>query len=119
MGSRWHQGRLSETDVRIDFSIDGGLAAFPGLAKPVTIECDALPVAERTALRDLVDRAGLFEQRARASAHAPPDARRYTIAGDDGGRCGRVTVAEPIADPALRDLVATLRTHARAVRAKR
>lgn len=105
--------------MRIDFSIDGGLAAFPGLARPVTIECDALPAIERSALRDLVDRAGLLTQHAPVSAQAHPDARRYTIAVDDGGRCSRVTVAEPIADPALRDLVATLRTHAQAVRAKR
>ena len=105
--------------MRIDFSIDGGLAAFPGLAKPVTIECDALPVAERMTLRDLVDRAGLLTRPLPEAARTKPDARRYTIAVDDGGRCSRVTVAEPILDPALRDLVATLRTHAQALRVKR
>lgn len=106
--------------MRIDFSIDGGFAAFPGLTQPVTIECDALPAAERTALRDLVDRAGVLTRPAPVSTLVQhPDARRYTISVDDGGRCGSVTVAEPIADPALRDLVATLRTHAHAGRARR
>ena len=39
--------------MRIDFSIDGGFAAFPGLTQPVTIECDALPAAEDVVVGDL------------------------------------------------------------------
>jgi hypothetical protein len=105
--------------VRIDFRIEGGLAAFPGLARPVTIHCDALPPDESAHVRDLVQRADFFarpDQKTRADV---PDARAYTIAIDDGPRCRTVTVREPIADPALRDLVDTLRDKAMAVRRAR
>jgi len=40
--------------MRIDFRMDGGIAAFPGLAKPVSIDCEALPPADTARLRTLV-----------------------------------------------------------------
>jgi hypothetical protein len=48
-----------------------------------------------------------------------PDARVYTIAVDDGAQCRTVTVPEPIADPALRELVDELAQHAAAARRAR
>lgn len=103
--------------MRIDFRVDGGLAAFPGLARPVSIHCDALPVHEGERLRDLVRRADFFALPPRDDSRAgAPDARVYTIAIDDGSRCRRLTLREPIADPALRDLVAELRDRAAAAR---
>lgn len=105
--------------MRIDFRIDGGLAAFPGLAKPVTIHCDALPPAENAHVRDLVQRANFFALPADDAQSHAPDARAYTIAIDDGARCRTVTLSEPIADPALRDLVGTLRDKALAARRAR
>ncbi|MEO9135209.1 MAG: protealysin inhibitor emfourin [Casimicrobiaceae bacterium] len=96
--------------MRIDFRVDGGLAAFPGLAKPVTIHCDALPPHQNERLRDLVRRADFFALPPQADPQAGgPDTRAYTIAIDDGAQCKTVTVREPIADPALRALVAELR----------
>ncbi|HXR55753.1 MAG TPA: protealysin inhibitor emfourin [Casimicrobiaceae bacterium] len=105
--------------MRIDFRSDGGLAAFPALAAPVTIHCDALPPAENARIHDLVRRADFFALPARPKESPMPDARTYTIAVDDGARCNTVTVREPIADPALRDLVATLRDKALAARRTR
>lgn len=106
--------------MRIDFHIDGGLAAFPGLAKPVSIHCDALPAHENERLRDLVRRADFFALPPQDDSHAGlPDTRAYTIAIDDGSRRRTVTVREPIADPALRDLVAELRDRAVAARRAR
>jgi Emfourin len=106
--------------MRIDFRVDGGLAAFPGLAKPVTIHCDALPAGENAHIRDLVRRADFFT-RPEQDQRAPqlPDTRSYTIAIDDGPRCRTVTLREPIADPSLRDLVDTLHDKALAVRRTR
>jgi hypothetical protein len=102
--------------MRIDFRAEGGLGAFPGLTQPVTIQCDALPADERARVRDLVRRADFFAMPAMAGRPATPDARSYTIAIDDAGRSRTVTVREPIADPALRDLVAELRDKAMAER---
>jgi len=104
--------------MRIDFQVEGGIAAFPGLAKPVSIDCERLPAAVTARLRDLVRQADFFALQSASTAPAAPDARRYTIAVDDGGRCGTVTVTEPIEDPALRDLVAELRIHARQARSR-
>ena len=109
----------SDARMRIDFRMDGGLAAFPGLAKPVSIACDALPPAQAARLRSLVERADFFALSRKPHKAVAPDARAYTIAIDDGGKCRTVTVAEPIADDALRDLVAELRSHADAQRGQR
>lgn len=97
--------------MRIEFRVDGGLAAFPGLAKPVSIDCSALPAPAGERLRDLVHRARLFALPAEQGA-ALPDARAYTIAVDDDSRCRTVTVREPITDPALQELIAELEHHA-------
>jgi emfourin len=99
--------------VRIHFRMDGGLAAFPGLARPVTIDCDALPPSGTAHWRALLHRADFFALPERADSARLPDARSYTIGVDDGAQCRTVTVSEPIANPALRDLVDALRTHAR------
>ena len=105
--------------MRIDFRMDGGLAAFPGLAKPVSIDCEMLPPAQTARLRALVDRADFFALSRKPHTAALPDARAYTIAVDDGGQCRTLTVTEPIADGALRELVAELRAHADAQRGRR
>ena len=102
--------------MRIDFQVEGGIAAFPGLAKPVSIDCEQLPAETTARLRELVRQADFFALPRDSRAPTSPDARRYTIAVDDGKRCGTVTVTEPIQDPALRDLVTELRMHARQAR---
>ena len=102
--------------MRIDFRMDGGIAAFPGLAKPISIDCDALPAGETARLRTLVERAGIFGAPHEQKASSSPDGRAYTIAVDDGGACRTLTVTEPIANEALRALVAELRAHADAQR---
>jgi hypothetical protein len=105
--------------MRIDFRIDGGVAAFPGLSRPVTIDCDALPAAQTAHLRGLIDRADFFTRPPTPPTTAAPDARAYTIAVDDAGLCRTLTVTEPIDNPALRDLVSALRAHAKAARGRR
>ena len=105
--------------MRIDFRIDGGLAAFPGLAKPVTIDCEALPSAQTARLHDLVDRADFFSLPKKMPASNHPDARAYTIEIDDGKQCRTVTITEPIDNPALRVLVDELRMQASAARGRR
>ena len=105
--------------MRIEFRMDGGLGAFPGLARPVSIDCDALPSAQTARLRALVDRADLAAAPRKSRPAVAPDARTYTITVDDGGECRTATISEPIADAALRDLVAELRAHAAAQRAQR
>jgi len=105
--------------MRIDFRIDGGVAAFPGLARPVIIDCAALPPAETARLRELIERARFFALPERTSSPVRPDARAYTIAVNDGRQSRTVTVSEPVGDAALRELIATLREHAKSRRSTR
>lgn len=100
------------TAMRVRFSIDGGIAAFPGLRKPVTIDCAGLLPAQVEHIRELMHRADFFVRKDEVPASAAPDARAYTIDIDDGERRRTLKVAEPIADAPLRDLVAALRGHA-------
>jgi hypothetical protein len=91
--------------MKIELSVDGGFARLPGLAKPVTIDSATLPAARRAKLASLVARARFFDAAAPAPPAAARDARAYTIAIDDGARRRALCVAEPIADPSMRDLV--------------
>ncbi len=92
--------------MKIEFAADGGLAAFPALRKPVTIDAATLPPARGRALAALVERARFFEVPQQGNrAGAARDARCYTIAIDDGARARRVTLREPIADGHMRALV--------------
>jgi hypothetical protein len=104
--------------MHIDFRIDGGIAAFPGLAKPVHIDCAALPDRDAAQLRDLVNKADFFGVAEPATTAPMPDARAYTIMIDDGLQCRTLTLAEPIADRWMRDLVGALRLRADAIRSK-
>ncbi|MEO6928593.1 MAG: protealysin inhibitor emfourin [Casimicrobiaceae bacterium] len=91
--------------MKIRFSVEGGLAHFPRLREPVTIDASALPAAHAARLRRLVDAARFFDAAAPQSASEARDAQCYTIAIDDGLRQRTLQVSEPIADPPMRDLV--------------
>jgi hypothetical protein len=94
--------------MRIALSIDGGLASFPGLRRPQTIDCARLPAERAARLRTLVDEARFFSAPAPASA-AGADLRSYIVEIDDGARCRTLTIREPIADAGLRALVSEIR----------
>jgi hypothetical protein len=100
--------------MRVQLTIEGGLAYFPGLSKPRVIDSADLPMAEADRLRRLVDAAGIFEQP--ASGHALPkgaaDYRQYTITVEDGRRRRTIRLTDPIANPDAEALVDYLRTHA-------
>ena len=46
--------------MRIELKTDGGLAYFPGLSKPFSIDSDALPAPEAKQLQQLVTNAQLL-----------------------------------------------------------
>ena len=117
-GRRREGGKLKRPHaMRIAFRSEGGIAAFPGLAKPVTIRCDALPPEEGARLQSLVQRANFFALPERPAPEPNvADARSYTIEVDDGAQCRTVTIHEPIADPAVGELVAVLRERVAAAR---
>ncbi|HEY5366649.1 MAG TPA: protealysin inhibitor emfourin [Casimicrobiaceae bacterium] len=91
--------------MKIEFSVEGGLAHFPRLRKPVTIDAATLPPAHGARLRKLVDNARFFDATPAAAPAAARDAQCYTIAVEDGARRRTLQVSEPIADAPMRDLV--------------
>ena len=99
--------------MHIALSIDGGLASFPGLRRPVTVDSTRLPPERAARLRALVERARFFSAAPAAAHPASADARSYTVRIDDGGQCRTLTLAEPIADAGLRELVSEIRDCAR------
>ena len=98
--------------MRIAVSVDGGLAAFPGLRRPRTIDCSRLSPARAARLQELVDAARFFSAPPPAPARGA-DLRSYVIEIDDGRQCRTLTIPEPIADAGLAALVAELRACAR------
>jgi emfourin len=104
--------------MRVQFQSEGGVAFFPGLQKPVSIDVDALPASDADRLRQLVRAANFFDLPAHIGA--PPrgaaDMRTYTLTIEDGGQRHTVRVAEPITDDALQELVNALQTQVRTLR---
>ncbi len=101
--------------MRITFSRSGGLAAFPGLAAPRTLDTAVMAPAEASVLEQLVRDARFHDLPARVGAAAPgaADYRTYEITVDDGARTHTIHVVEPIAEPTLRSLVQRLEQHRR------
>ena len=92
--------------MRVQFQIDGGIAYFPGLSQPVTIDTAQLSEADAAKLRRLVDAAQLFELPSAASQrHGAADYRQYTITAVDGRRRHTVHLSDPVEGQALQALV--------------
>jgi hypothetical protein len=97
--------------MRVQFQISGGIGFFPGLAAPRTIEVDALPEVDRTALKGLIEAAEFFSLPHRIAApRGAADYQTYQITVEDGGRRHLVAVSDPVANPALQKLIDTLRS---------
>jgi hypothetical protein len=101
--------------MRVQFQTQGGIAYIPGLQKPITIDVDALPEADASRLRQLVSAVRFFDLPTRigSSPRGAADMRQYTITIEDGGRHHTVRVAEPVTDPALQEILDTLRAQGR------
>jgi hypothetical protein len=97
--------------VRIQFQMEGGLASFPGLTKPVTIDTEKLPEEEAVRWAQRVQAAGFFDRPAVVGvpARGAADYRRYTITVEDGERRHTVSLTDPVPDAGLQALLAALR----------
>jgi Emfourin len=106
--------------VRIEFTQEGGVAHFPGLAKPVTVNVDELLAAEASELTALVDAARFFSLPAviGTPAKGAADYQRYTLTIEDGERRHTVRVLVPVEDQALLTLVRAVQSHVAAGRRK-
>ena len=104
--------------MRVRFKVEGGIAFFPGLNRPVEIDTDELPEGEAAELKRRVGEARFFDLPTEVGEQRPgaADLRRYEITVEDGAHSHTVSVAEPVEDLNLRALVEGLRTRAKATR---
>jgi hypothetical protein len=98
--------------MRIQFKMEGGIASFPGLSKPITIDSDQLPQQESDELKRLVNATHFFNLPAVIGSPAPGSADYflYTITMQDDGKQHTVRLTDPIEDPNLRALLTYFRT---------
>lgn len=101
--------------MRIQFQTDGGIAYFPGLSQPFTVDTASLPPQEAAELEALVRSARFFTRPARIGAVGPgaADYRTYTISVEDVGQSHTIKAIEPIEDPSLQALIDRLRARQR------
>ncbi len=105
--------------MRIEFTLEGGIAYFPALSKPVPIEVDRLDKSEGEELKRLVEAARFFDLPATVGepARGAADYQHYTLTIEAGGRRHTVRVLVPAQDPALRDLLQAVQKQVKAARA--
>ena len=99
--------------MRVRFKTEGGVAHFPGLSEPVTIDSDELPEEEAIELKRRIEEAPGEPLRGAA------DYRRYTVTVEEGGRSHTVRLADPIEDPDLQRLISALDAKAKSLRRAR
>lgn len=102
--------------------MEGGLAHFPGLSKPVSIEGEQLSPEESAELEGILEKARFFELPTgpRPVPKGAADYYQYTVTIEVGGRRHTIKLADPVEDPNLQRLITILRTKAKEIlKAKR
>ena len=96
--------------MRVRFQTTGGVAYFPGLAAPRTVDVDALDGKTRETVTNLVREADFFNLRPQASPRpGAADHCTYQITVEDGARRHTVTVCDPVTSAPLQQLIDVLR----------
>jgi hypothetical protein len=107
--------------MRVEFTMEGGLAHFPGLSKPVVIESSQLSEEEAAELGRLVEATRFFDLPPKVDIppHGAADYRRYTVTIQAGARRHTVELTDPVKTPELQRLLSFLKVKARELRAPR
>ena len=97
--------------MRVRFQTSGGVAYFPGLAGPRTIDVDTLDGKTRATLTKLIHDADFFNLPAKAAARpGAADHCTYQISVEEGSRHHTVRVYDPVTSAPLQQLIDVLRT---------
>jgi hypothetical protein len=90
--------------LTVTVAVDGGIAPFPGLARPFAVDAAELPAKDAAELARLVDESGFFEL-PEQRPHGGPDARTYTVTVQRGKKSRTLTLTDPLPNTALRRLI--------------
>lgn len=104
--------------MHVHFTVSGGLAYLPGLARPADIDSDRLSGADAAELQRLVDAANFFSLPSKINPPHPgaADYFQYTVTIEQGGQRHRVEWTDIAEDPGLRELRLFLQAKAREAR---
>jgi hypothetical protein len=98
--------------MRVTLKTEGGIAHFPGLAKPITVDTNGLASDLSARLHELVEATAFFQLPNTVGAlPAGADMRTLTVTVEVDARVHRVSTAETAAPPPLRALVDFVRQH--------
>jgi len=96
--------------MRVRFQTTGGVAFFPGLAAPRTIDVDTLDDKTRATLTRLIRDVDFFNLRPQPSTRpGAADHCTYQITVEDGPRRHTVSVCDPVTSAPLQQLIDVLR----------
>jgi hypothetical protein len=92
--------------MKITYNRDGGIAHFPGLSAPISVDTATLPAAQAERLEQLCADAQLFE-RPQARPPSPPvaDAYAYTLTIQQGRRRRTLQLHDPVEGEKLQALL--------------
>jgi hypothetical protein len=93
--------------MHIIFQVDGGLAYFPGLNAPFSIDTADMESQQALQVESMINNARFFDQPSHVGTPAPgaADYRTYTITVKDGQRSHLVQVSDPVGNTALQELI--------------
>jgi hypothetical protein len=108
-----------ECAMRVHFTVGGGVAYLPGLAKPVVIDSDQLSKTDAAELKHLVDAANFFALPSKINPPRPgaADYFQYTVTIEQGEQRHTVEWTDLAEDPNLQQLRSFLQAKAKAARA--
>ncbi len=97
--------------MRVRLQTSGGIAFFPGLAAPRTIDVDELDGKTRETVTRLIRDVDFFNLRPQAPTRpGAADHCTYQITVEDGARRHTVSVCDPVTSAPLQQLIDVLRT---------
>ncbi len=102
--------------MHIRLEMEGGIAHFPGLARPFTVDTATLPAEEAAQAVKMVTALGGGEK-GKPPAPGAADMRAYTLTIEDGSRRWTLRFSDPLGE-SERALVSFLRGKQRAEGAK-
>lgn len=108
------RGMASGPGMRVELNTEGGFAAIPGLAKPVSVDAADLSSDLSKELQRLVNSALAEKAPAGSVKRSPvPDGRRYRISVQRGGSRDEVEADDPVTPPAFDALMDFVRANGR------
>jgi hypothetical protein len=99
--------------MNITFQMEGGIAHFPGLQRPVSIDVAALPEPQSSELVELLEALNFFQLPGQPDKHAKPDCRSYVVTVSTSQQAHTVVFTDPVDDSRAQRLIALLREQVR------